>query len=75
VSHILGFFAQVVPFTTVDMDPALAGIEVGEIWGVGRQWVAWLEGQRIHTALELKRADAKAIRRKMTVGGSASSTS
>ena len=55
--------------TAVDVDPALAGIAVGEIWGIGRQWAAWLEGQGIHTALDLKRADAKAIRRKMTVVG------
>jgi DNA polymerase V len=55
--------------TVVDVDPALAGIEVGEVWGVGRQWAAWLAGQGIHTALDLKCADAKAIRRKMTVVG------
>jgi DNA polymerase V len=55
--------------TAVDVDPALAGIEVGEVWGVGRQWAAWLEGQGIHTALALKRADPKAIHRKMTIVG------
>jgi DNA polymerase V len=55
--------------TAVDVDPALAGIAVGEVWGVGRQWAAWLAGQGIHTALELKRADPKAIRRRMTVMG------
>ena len=32
-------------------------------------WAAWLEAQGITTALDLKRADPKAIRRKMTVVG------
>ena len=52
-----------------DMDAALAGIDVGEVWGVGPRWATWLEAQGIATALDLKRADPKAIRRKMTVVG------
>jgi DNA polymerase V len=52
-----------------DADQALAGIEVGEVWGVGPRWATWLEEQGITTALDLKRADPKAIRRKMTVVG------
>jgi DNA polymerase V len=52
-----------------DVDHALAGIEVGEVWGVGPRWAQWLEGQGVATALDLKRADPKAIRRKMTVVG------
>jgi DNA polymerase V len=55
--------------TAADVDQALATVEVKEVWGVGRQWAAWLEGQGIDTALDLKRADPKAIRRKMTVVG------
>ncbi|MDQ3829875.1 MAG: hypothetical protein M3361_11345 [Candidatus Tectomicrobia bacterium] len=51
------------------MDHALAGIEVGEVWGVGPRWARWLEAQEIVTALDLKQADPKAIRRKMTVVG------
>ncbi len=54
---------------TPNIDPILAGIETGDIWGVGRQWSAWLEGQGIKTALDLKRADAKQVRAKMTVVG------
>ena len=53
----------------MDVDRALAGIEVGEVWGVGPRWAKWLEDQGIMTALDLKRADPKAIRRKMTVVG------
>jgi DNA polymerase V len=53
----------------VDVDEALATIEIREVWGVGPRWAKWLEGQGIVTALDLKRADPKAIRRKMTVVG------
>jgi DNA polymerase V len=53
----------------VETDSALAGIEVREVWGVGPRWENWLEAQGIVTALDLKRADPKAIRRKMTVVG------
>jgi DNA polymerase V len=55
--------------TKVDVDHALASIEVREVWGVGPRWAKWLEDQGITTALDLKRADPKAIRRKMTVVG------
>ena len=50
-------------------DDHLARVAVGDIWGVGRQWSAWLEQQGIKTALDLKRADAKQVRAKMTVVG------
>ena len=50
-------------------DDHLARVAVGDIWGVGRQWSAWLEQQGIKTALDLKRADAKQVRSKMTVVG------
>jgi DNA polymerase V len=55
--------------TESDVDEALAEIEVREVWGVGPRWARWLEEQGIATALDLKRADPKAIRRKMTVVG------
>ncbi|MGO9473477.1 MAG: Y-family DNA polymerase [Rhodomicrobium sp.] len=54
---------------TAAIDTALARVAVGDIWGVGRQWSAWLEGQGIKTALDLKRADARQVRTKMTVVG------
>jgi DNA polymerase V len=52
-----------------DVDRVLASIEVRKVWGVGPRWATWLEGQGLTTALDLKRADAKAIRLKMTVVG------
>jgi DNA polymerase V len=55
--------------TVADVDQALASVEVGEVWGVGPRWAAWLEAQGIATALDLKRADPRAIRRQMTVVG------
>jgi DNA polymerase V len=55
--------------TETDVDHALVSIEVSEVWGVGPRWAKWLVGQGIATALDLKRADPKAIRRKMTVVG------
>jgi DNA polymerase V len=59
----------VLDLTEADADQALAGIEVREVWGVGPRWATWLEAQGIVTALDLKRADPKAIRRKMRVVG------
>ena len=59
----------VLELTAADVDDALADIEVRDVWGVGPRWATWLEAQGIVTALDLKRADPKAIRRKMTVVG------
>jgi DNA polymerase V len=59
----------VLDLAAADADEALAGIEIREVWGVGPRWAKWLEAQGIATALDLKRADPKAIRRKMTVVG------
>jgi DNA polymerase V len=55
--------------TEEDVDTALTRIEIHKVWGVGRRWAKWLEEDGITTALDLKRADPKAIRRKMTVVG------
>lgn len=52
-----------------DLDAVLASVEVGDIWGIGRQSATWLEGQGIRTARDLKHADAKAIRARLTVVG------
>lgn len=52
-----------------DVDTMLAQVEVGDVWGVGRRWAAWLNGQGIMTALDLKCADPKAIRARMTIVG------
>jgi DNA polymerase V len=61
--------AGVCDLAGMDVNRALAGVDVGEVWGIGLQWATWLAGQGIRTALELKHADPKAIRRNMTVVG------
>lgn len=52
-----------------DLDRVLAQVEVGDIWGVGRQWAHWLNRAKIFTAFDLKRANPKMIREEMTVIG------
>lgn len=52
-----------------DADTTLGLVDVGDVWGIGRQWATWLKGQGITTALDLKRADPKTIRARMTVVG------
>jgi DNA polymerase V len=69
LAKIDGDAGGVYDLTAGDVDQVLAGVPVGEIWGIGRQWGTWLTGQGIATALDLKHADPKAIRRKMTVVG------
>jgi len=51
------------------IDGALARVAVGDVWGVGPQSTAWLLGQGITTALELKQADPKHIRSHLHVVG------
>jgi DNA polymerase V len=53
--------------TEADVDRVLPGIEVREVWGAGPRWATWLEDRGIITALNLKRADSKAIQRKLPV--------
>lgn len=50
-------------------DPALARVEVGDVWGIGRQWATWLNAQGITTACDLKHADPKQLRKHMGVVG------
>lgn len=45
-----------------ELDVLLAGIGVGEIWGVGPRIAARLQVMGIHTVLDLKRAPPKRIR-------------
>jgi len=50
-------------------DEHLAAVKVGDVWGVGRQYERWLVANGIHTASDLRDADEKWIRQKMTVVG------
>jgi len=48
---------------------ALAGFDVGDVWGVGRQYVKKLNARGILTALDLARAPRQWVRGLMTVQG------
>ena len=48
---------------------ALALIDVGEVWGIGRQFKKFLKGNGIKSALDLRAANETFIRKHMTVTG------
>lgn len=50
-----------------DLDAVIGGIEVGEVWGVGRKIAARLEAGGITTVRQLRDADLKSIRREFSV--------
>ena len=52
-----------------DVDTMLGQVDVSDVWGIGRRWATWLKEQGINTALDLKRADPKTIRARMTIVG------
>jgi len=51
------------------MDEILSQVDVGDIWGVGSNYVNWLKERRIATALDLKEAHEGLIRNKMGIVG------
>jgi len=51
------------------LDPLLAAVAVGDIWGIGRRHAARLASQGIHTALEFKNCADTWIRKQFTVAG------
>ena len=76
LTKIANFLAKRSPAETggvVRIDPgneeALAAVPVGEIWGIGRQWAGKLTACGIKSALDLRRADPKAIRQALSVVG------
>lgn len=50
-----------------ELDELLSLIEVGEIWGVGRKLAPKLQALGYNTVLDLKRADADALRQQFSV--------
>ncbi|MCD4794566.1 MAG: Y-family DNA polymerase [Bacteroidales bacterium] len=48
---------------------ALSLIDVGEVWGIGRQFKKFLKGNGIKSALDLRKANETFIRKHMTVTG------
>ena len=51
------------------LNELLAGIDVSDIWGVGRQYAKMLYKNNIRTALQFKNADNNWVRKHMTVEG------
>jgi len=51
------------------IDQVLQNTEVNDVWGIGRRSTEKLNSRGIHTALDLKRADATWIRKQLTVVG------
>ena len=49
--------------------PHLERLKIDDVWGVGRKYSQWLHDHGVHTALDLRNADEKWIRQKMTVVG------
>lgn len=50
-------------------DKYLDMLKVQDIWGVGRQYSKWLNSKGIYTAKELKYANKKVVKKKMTIQG------
>ncbi len=53
----------------LELDRLLAGVEVGDVWGIGRQSSRKLATYGIGSALDLRDADPSWIRQKLTVTG------
>lgn len=52
-----------------EMEMHLKAVDVGDIWGVGRQYTKLLKSRNINTAFDLKNANQQWIKKKMTVMG------
>ena len=49
------------------LNKSLCKVKIEDIWGIGRQYSKKLKNLRIHTALDLKSADSKLIRKRFNV--------
>ena len=52
-----------------DLERLLAGIDVGDIWGIGHRHAARLRRHNIHTALELKNCADTWVRKQLNITG------
>lgn len=53
-----------------EIHAALASLQVGDIWGIGRQWSALLQASGIMTALDFRETPATWIRQHLHITGS-----
>lgn len=56
-------------FQHPDADEILESVEIGKVWGVGRQYARMLRRNDIHNAKQFKYADRKWVKENMTVVG------
>lgn len=54
---------------STDIDCALKGFPIEDVWGIGRQSAKKLKDYKIHTAYDLKIADQKLIQKLLTIQG------
>ncbi|NQV46778.1 MAG: Y-family DNA polymerase [Rhodospirillaceae bacterium] len=47
----------------------LAGLDIGDIWGIGRRWAQMLKSHGIYTALDFANQPEPWVRKRMGVGG------
>jgi DNA polymerase V len=52
-----------------DLDALLAGIDVQDLWGVGRRYAKFLKGRGVDTALQLRDLPDAFVKKHMTVTG------
>jgi len=52
-----------------DIDALLAGIDVGDIWGIGPRYAAKLKANGMHNSLQLRNADNGWLRKHLTISG------
>jgi len=52
-----------------DLEGVLEGVDVEDVWGVGRRHAAWLRGLGVRSALDFSRLPRELVRRRMTVTG------
>ncbi|NDY58505.1 Y-family DNA polymerase [Desulfovibrio sulfodismutans] len=52
-----------------DLERVLRGVDVEEVWGIGRRHGAWLRGLGVRSALDFSRLPRELVRRRMTVIG------
>jgi DNA polymerase V len=66
-NHIAKKSAGVAVLTHSDEDAALAGLLVGDVWGIGHRLTRHLAGMGIFTAAHLRAADPRMLRQRFSV--------
>jgi len=67
--RVPGFKGSLALLDNSRIEKALEGIEVGNVWGIGRQYQKFLKQNKIENALQLRDADDKFVDHYMTVVG------